>query len=81
MPNQPPKPRARSLAEQAQFIRLLCERTWGRAPDYKPADKTWLRLTADDVEALESLADGLELLAQHDDAIKAAIMAARRKKR
>lgn len=74
------KPRPRSLAEQAHFVRRLCERTWGRAPDYTPAAWAWLHLTADDVEALESLANGLEFLSLYDDTIKRAIMAERRKR-
>lgn len=56
--------RTPSLADQAQMIRALCERTWGR--DYRPAAETWLRLDAEDVAALEFLADRLDRMAPHE---------------
>jgi len=60
--------RTYTLAEQAQFIRLMCERTWGR--DYEPGAETWLRLTAGEVEAFEKLASRLERMAPQEAEIK-----------
>jgi len=68
-----------SMEDQATFIRALCERTWMRNGEV--AETAWLRLEPADVEQLEALASGLEMLAQYDDAVKHAVKQAMQAKR
>lgn len=64
-----------TIAEQAEYLFALLQRT--RMRDGSTAGETWLRLSDQDVAALRKLAERLDRIAPHEQAIRRLVANAR----